>query len=251
MVPCLLIHLSLFLGLGFLGIIFRRRLGNFGGFSLRLVLFLRSDCSINRSRDLLLRNGSSVLHPLGLVLLPLGDIVDSMRNIFGIRDSMRSRLCRTLREKVWRHPGQIWLRTRRLLLLRSALCSFRFRKLILSKSSLKSNSSGEFSFFPEHLDATFDEGLWPIHFFSTVPDVGLVVLDVQFRNLVELNRWRLHASNSLRFFALKLLGCLWLTRLLELLNGFFDLCFCRNQRISFFGGLWLSILDLLFLALRG
>ena len=95
---------------------------------------------------------------------------------------------------------KIWLRVRGLL-LGDSFGGLPCWKLVLGESASEMNCSRELAFVPEDLNATFDEGLRPIQFLSRVPDAGLKVADILFWNIIELNRWHLHASNSPSFFA--------------------------------------------------
>ena len=123
---------------------------------------------------------------------------------------------------------KIWLRVRGLL-PGDSLGELPWWKLVLGESSSETNGSRELAFLPEDLDATFDEGLWPIQFLSRVPDAGLKVADILFWNIIKLNWWHRHASNSLHFFTFKLLGCLLLTQLIESINGCLHFLLGRNQ----------------------
>ena len=101
--------------------------------------------------------------------------------------------------------------------------------LALAESSVELDCSRKDAILPELCNAVLDVRLWPVHFFPLSPDVRFKIWNDFRRNVVELNRWRFHASDPFLFLLLELFGCFRLSGLLELLDRGLDL-FLRGNR---------------------
>ena len=101
--------------------------------------------------------------------------------------------------------------------------------LALAESSVELDCSRKDAILSELCDAVLDVRLWPVHLLPLSPNVRFKIRNDFRRNVVELNRWRFHASDPFLFLLLELFCCFGLPGLLELLDRGLDL-FLRGNR---------------------